>query len=57
MMHLAGTQRAEFVRKGMHLKRRQNLGMNTLLGGLGTLVILILFTAGICSALRRRIFA
>jgi hypothetical protein len=57
MMHLAETQRAEFVRKGMYLKRRQNLGMNTLLGGLGTLVILILFTAGICSALRRRIFA
>jgi hypothetical protein len=58
MMYPAGTQSAPqaFVRRGVRLKRRRNFGINTLLSGVGTLVIFVLFTAGICDALRRRIF-
>lgn len=59
MMYPAGTQSAPqaFARRGARLKRRRSLGINALLSSIGTLVILVLFAAGICDALRRRILA
>jgi cbb3-type cytochrome oxidase subunit 3 len=39
------------------MKRKSNFTVNTLLSSFGTLVILVLFTAGICVALRKKLFA
>jgi len=39
------------------MRRRKNFNVNPLLSGLGTLVILVLFAAGICAELHRKIFA
>lgn len=39
------------------MRRRKNLSVNTLLSGFGTLVLLVLFAAGICAELHRKIFA
>ena len=42
--------------EGNDMRRRRNFSVNALLSGFGTLVILVLFTAGVCAALRRKIF-
>jgi hypothetical protein len=39
------------------MRRRKNFSLNALLSGFGTLVILILFAAGICAELQRKFFA
>jgi hypothetical protein len=39
------------------MKRKSNFTANALLSGFGTIVILVLFTAGICIALRRKLLA
>jgi hypothetical protein len=39
------------------LKRRSNFSLDALLSALGALILLFLFTAGICSALRRKLLA
>lgn len=38
------------------MRHKKNFSVNALLSGIGTVVILVLFTAGVCAALRRRIF-
>jgi hypothetical protein len=42
--------------EGNEMRRKKNFSVNALLSGIGTVVILVLFTAGVCAALRRRIF-
>jgi hypothetical protein len=39
------------------MRRKKNFSVNALLSGIGTLAIVVLFTAGVCDALRRKIFA
>ena len=39
------------------MKRRSNFSLNALLSAIGAFVILCLFTAGVCSALRRKLIA
>jgi hypothetical protein len=43
--------------KGKIMKRRSNFSLNALLSAFGAFVILCLFTAGICAALRRKLTA
>jgi hypothetical protein len=43
--------------KGKAMKRRSNFSLNALLSAFGAFVILCLFTAGICAALRRKLIA
>jgi hypothetical protein len=43
--------------KGSGMKRKSNFSLNPLLSAFGAFVILCLFTAGICAALRRKLIA
>jgi hypothetical protein len=39
------------------MKRRSNFSLNAVLSAFGAFVILCLFTAGLCAALRRKLVA
>jgi len=39
------------------MKRKTNFSLNALLSGFGAIVIFVLITAGVCAALRRKMFA
>ena len=54
----AEVQTIAFKAMGMDImKRRPNFSLNALLSAFGAFVILCLFTAGICAALRRKLIA